>query len=224
MGDSVSLLREYMEKFARRDPQSPLYVKIGKKEPLQYQDVDTMLEKVTKRSGINRRIHPHLFRHTRATLLARDLKEAPLEATMGWVHGSRMSRTYVHLSDEDIDNAVLKVYGIEKKKEKQSIEYRPRVCSRCHTENPTINEYCLKCGLPLDHNKLIELEQKEEEVEKALLDSSVLDSSSKSLLKMFDPQFKDKILEVLLQQIMENPKMKDKFREEFQKELGKMEE
>lgn len=174
-----------------------------------------MLDKVSKRAGITRRIHPHLFKLTRATLLARDLKEVPLEATMGWVHGSRMSRTYVHLSDEDIDNAVLKVYGIEKKKENQAIKYRPKVCSRCHTENPIINEYCLRCGLPLDHNKLLELEQKEEEVEKALMDSSVLESSSKVLLKMFDPQFKDKILEALLQQIIENPKMKDKFRNEL---------
>jgi integrase len=217
VGDSVSLLREYMDRFARKDPGFPLYVKIGKNEPLQYQDVDTMLDKVSKRAGITRHIHPHLFRHTRATLLARDLKEAPLEATMGWVHGSRMSRTYVHLSDEDIDNAVLKVYGIVKKNEKQTIDYRPKICPRCHTENPTINEYCLKCGLPLDANKLIQMEEKEREVENALLQSPVLDQSSKDLLRTFDPQFKDKILEALIQQILENPESRKKFRQELKR-------
>ena len=55
-----------------------------------------MLHKVNKRTGIKGRIRPHLFRYTRATILTRDLKKAPLEATMGWVHESRMPRICVN--------------------------------------------------------------------------------------------------------------------------------
>lgn len=34
VGDSVSLLRDYMEKFSSKSPESPLHVTIGKKGPL----------------------------------------------------------------------------------------------------------------------------------------------------------------------------------------------
>jgi len=39
------------------------------------------------RAGIKRRIYPHLFRHTRATILASRVTEGPLEAQMGGYMG-----------------------------------------------------------------------------------------------------------------------------------------
>lgn len=36
---------------------------------------------------------------------------------MGWIHDSRMTQTYVHLSGRDQDNAILKAYGIDVKDE-----------------------------------------------------------------------------------------------------------
>jgi len=215
VGDAVSLMREYIARFHRSNPDSFLFIKIGRDEPMTYADVNTIFYKISRRAGIKRRINPHLFRHTRATLLAKDLKEAPLEATMGWVHGSRMSRVYVHLSDEDVDNAVLKVYGITKKTNEKGIQYTPKICHRCKAENPTINEYCYRCGLPLDENRLIELEKRRDEAETAILQSSLIEESTKEILKNFDPEFKDKILEAILTKVVENVDLKEKFQREL---------
>lgn len=185
VGDSVSFTRTYIDNFGKNKKKSQddvLFTKIGSDEPVLYADINTMLYKVSRRAGLNRRIHPHLFRHTRATLLAKDLKEAPLEATMGWVHGSKMSRVYVHLSDQDIDNAVLKVYGIEPEEQPKGIDYRPKVCFRCKTENPTVASYCVKCGLPLSYEELENIEIEQKEAIDALMGSPI-DTIFKEFLK-----------------------------------------
>jgi DNA topoisomerase IA len=64
---------------------------------------------------------------------------------------------------------------------------------------------------------LKEIEDKEKLVESSLLGSDVIDSGSKELLKVFDPAFKDKILEAILSQIANNPQLKDKFVKELVK-------
>jgi hypothetical protein len=73
------------------------------------------LNKIAKKAGINKRIHPHLFRHSRATYMANFLTEAQMNAYFGWVQGSSMPSIYVHLPGCDIDDAVLKANGIVQK-------------------------------------------------------------------------------------------------------------
>jgi hypothetical protein len=72
------------------------------------------LIKVSNKAGINKNLHPHLFRHSRATYMANFLTEAQMNAYFGWVQGSDMPAVYVHLSGRDIDDAVLKANGIMK--------------------------------------------------------------------------------------------------------------
>ncbi|MEM3271946.1 MAG: hypothetical protein QXX42_01790 [Thermoplasmatales archaeon] len=44
-----------------------------------------------------------------------------------------------------------------------------------------------------------------------MLRSSVIDNSTRDLLKNSDQEFKDKILEAILSQIISNPQLKEKF-------------
>ena len=69
----------------------------------------------------------------------------------GWVQASRMASVYVHLSGRDVDDALLRVYGL-KKDETAIVEspLKPKPCSRCHTQNAAVNRFCSLCGLPLD--------------------------------------------------------------------------
>lgn len=39
----------------------------------------------------------------------------------GWVQASNMASIYVHLSGRDVDNALLKVYGIQNTKENKKV-------------------------------------------------------------------------------------------------------
>jgi integrase/ribosomal protein L40E len=212
VGDSVALFNDWIARHPLRDNTSAwLFIKIdsGKYkfngEAMDYDTAVKVLHNASARAGINRRIHWHLFRHTRATLLARDVKEAPLEAQMGWVHGSKQTQTYVHLSDQDVDNSILKAYGIEvKDNKKMHIDELPRVCERCGTVNTSDAVYCKKCALPLNRAKLQEITEKEEKTLN-ILENLDLNESEKALLDAIkdDKELMDKLLLRILRSLKE---------------------
>lgn len=139
---------------------------------MDYPSVRNLLKKAASRAGIERRIYPHLFRHTRATLLAAKIGEAPLEKHMGWVHGSKMSQVYVNLSGKDVDNAILGAYGVKlKETDKPLEEARPKKCPRCGTDNPSTAQRCGHCWLPLS-------------TAEAIKQSEIIESAASKLLKL----------------------------------------
>ncbi len=138
-GDTLPYLQEWLENHPVYDPNAPLFTRMDGdvRERMTYEQAHSMLRKVSKRAGIKRRIYPHLFRHTRATLLSTELTEPVLEKVMGWVHGSRMSQVYVHLNDKTVKNQVLKAYGIEVKDDHSLSSTNAKPCPRCHTKLPS---------------------------------------------------------------------------------------
>ena len=118
-----------------------------------------MIKTLARKVGIRKRIHPHLFRHSRATSLAGKLTEAQMKEYFGWVQGSDMAATYVHLSGRDVDNALLKLHGLAKSEEEQEDRMKVRSCQRCKEYNSPIAKFCIKCGLPLDENFLAKVEK-----------------------------------------------------------------
>lgn len=80
--------------------------------PLKYETARKQISVLARKAGIQKRIYPHLFRHSRATYLAGYLKEAQLCAHMGWTVGSQMARIYVHLNGSDLDLAMMKIPAI----------------------------------------------------------------------------------------------------------------
>jgi site-specific recombinase XerD len=117
---SVDYLKDWLgDHQGQNDPESPLWFNFAKKseklEPMQYGAIRMQLNKIAKKAGIHKKIHPHLFRHSRCTYMANYLTEAQMDAYFGWVQGSDMPSIYVHLSGRDIDDAVLKANGVIEK-------------------------------------------------------------------------------------------------------------
>jgi len=117
---SVDYLRDWLEDHpGRNDPEAPLWFNFAKTgevlEPMRYDAIRMRLNKISEKAGVNKKIHPHLFRHSRCTYMANYLTEAQMNAYFGWVQGSDMPSIYVHLSGRDIDDAVLKANGITDK-------------------------------------------------------------------------------------------------------------
>jgi integrase len=77
--------------------------------PNTYRAYAKRLQTLARRAGIDKRVYPHLFRHSRATFLAGYLTEAQLCAYLGWTIGSAMPRIYVHLAGHDLDAALSKI-------------------------------------------------------------------------------------------------------------------
>ena len=104
----------------RDNPDSYVWINIGLRgygDPLNYSGYNLLLKRLAKKAGINKRVHPHLFRHSRCTILAQHLTEAQLEKYAGWVYGSDMSGIYIHLSGRDLDDAILRSMGWKKRRQ-----------------------------------------------------------------------------------------------------------
>ena len=173
VGESPIYLRQWLDVHPdKNNRDAPLFVKVnrnGKSKELDYEALRQIFQRIKERSGVKERIHPHLYRHTRASILAGSVAEAPLESQMGWVHGSKMSGVYVHLSAEAQKSAILKAYGM--KKEDTIIQTKKLIkCSRCGNDNLFDAKYCRYCWLPLDAGEALKMKEREDEVSQAIVD------------------------------------------------------
>lgn len=99
--ESSSILDEYISSTSPK-PHARIF-------PLTYRAYAKRLKVLAARAGIEKRVYPHLLRHSRATYLACYLTEAQLCTYMGWAIGSAMPRIYVHLAGADLDAALARV-------------------------------------------------------------------------------------------------------------------
>lgn len=111
-----------------------------------------------QRAGIKKKVNPHSFRHARATYLAGRFTEQQLKAFFGWTRSSDATTVYVHLSGKDVDDALLKAYGIKTEESSCDITtLKPVNCKRCKTQNESANSFCKLCGFPLNEDVAIKV-------------------------------------------------------------------
>ena len=214
IGDSIAYLKDYLK--SKDDNDEYLFTGLQKQnmhKQMKYYDARKLLLNLKARTGIDKRIYPHLFRHTRASILASKVPESPLESQMGWVHGSKMTSVYVNLSMRDQDNAILKAYGININ-EKNEIEEKPKKCPRCDYLNPSNAKYCHNCWLPFDEKLALEYENKEKEIEDKIEKSNIIPGIAKKMIENAPESFKSKLIENVLEEILKDPELLNKFRNE----------
>lgn len=179
--DATPYLAEWIENHPFRDnPGSWLWVGIGavgRDKMMTYPALRKMLSQVGKKAKIKKRTNPHNFRHSRATFLAKHLTEAQMNQYLGWVRGSDMPATYVHLSGRDMDDAILKLRGMEPKKEKVESTLKPKKCPRCELVNKATGRFCTRCGAVLDLETAVsyqdEIKKLDDQFSKVLSDEKV---------------------------------------------------
>jgi len=116
---------------------------------------------------LQRHVHPHLFRHSRATyLISQGVPEAIVCELLGWRVGSSIVRRYVHLSGRDVQRALLQLHGlqVEEAPGTQS-PLKPVTCPRCHHINPADAKFCSQCSLTLDLAEAERILKRDEEVD-----------------------------------------------------------
>lgn len=118
----VPYLQEWLNKHPFKDePKSLLWINKWLK-PYDYNAIAQMLYRIAKRVGLKKKVNLHNFRYSRTTYLANFLTEAQMKEFFGWQQDSKMAAVYVHLSGRDVDNALLKVYGIKNREEGEHIQ------------------------------------------------------------------------------------------------------
>jgi len=204
---SASLVAKWLEMHPRReDNEATLLVNLStnyKKEGITYQSIYQSLKRIARKAGIKKKVTPHLFRHSRATHLAKDLTEAQMNEYFGWVQGSDMPATYVHLSGRDVDDKILQIYNLKPKDTDREDEMRPIECPRCKYINAPVNRFCGRCGTVLDENERIKLEMQGRQLSRDFPD---LDVDNAKLLEEMK-RFRD-----MLELFEKNPELFKKMR------------
>lgn len=154
---SAPYLTDWINRHPFKDNQKAFFWVNRNLNRMSYSSIKAMLQRIANRANITKKVNPHNFRHSRASYLANYLTEAQMKEYFGWVQGSDMASIYVHLSGRDVDNALLKVYGIENNNEKQESILKPKNCLRCGEINQATNKFCNKCGMPLDQAVVSEI-------------------------------------------------------------------
>lgn len=163
--NNIALLKAWLDQHPfRSNPSAPLWVmrRKGHNEwvPLDYDTARTLIRKIAERAKMKKRVYWHIFRHTACTRAASFMTERQMEVYFGWIPGSKMPRIYVHLSGKDVEDSLMKHYGIKKEEDKKLIK-----CSRCGKYNPPSVDYCYNCFAALKPELVRRIEELEQELE-----------------------------------------------------------
>ena len=155
----------------RNNPDAPLWVvkdKNGKFVKMKYNSLRMMLKRIVKKSGITKRVYPHLFRHSRVTHLLgnHQINESQCKVFFGWSPESGMLSEYSHLVSNDVNEAILRINGIhvEKKEVKEATEH----CPRCKKINSSTAKFCIYCSSILNEKTAFEHDEEEKQVDTVL--------------------------------------------------------
>lgn len=177
----------------KNDKNAPLWISIGTRNHhrvIVYGAIRQMLKKLFSKAGIKKRFNPHMFRHSRATFLANHLTEFQMNQYFGWIQGSDMPSTYVHMSGREIDQSILELNGIEVPKQRHESSLKPIICPKCSCINAHDSRFCSRCASILDIKTAVEIEQKTKQERQA---RSLTDEIMNKL--MGDPEVQQLLLE-----------------------------
>jgi integrase len=116
---------------------------------------------------------PYNLRHTRLTEVATFMGYEQLNKFAGWTPGSDRAKVYVHLNNDDVNQAIRDQYGLSAGNE----EDQTQQCPFCGSENQTGHSECRNCGRPMNLKSKTEQKEKREVLERLseLEEKGVLD-------------------------------------------------
>ncbi len=123
---SAPILNEYLNHHLyKNNPKAPLFFSIcgrshGKR--LTINGVYEIIQIIKERSGIKKKISPHIFRHSRLTYYGKKgMSEQLMRQYAGWTSKSNMTSVYCHVNSEDVYNKQLE---IETGKKPEKVSHR----------------------------------------------------------------------------------------------------
>ena len=149
------LLRMYIN---TEKPETWLFPSPSRNGPLHPRNVEKLLARYRRKYGL-KQLHPHLLRHLRGTLDAKEgLQERIIMQKLGH-RSEKMMRVYINLAARDLEDVLLAKYGIRKIRGQKQIR-----CPKCGAVNYDVANYCWRCGLPLKAIAAYELEEKKKQL------------------------------------------------------------
>lgn len=176
---SAKALAVWMNVHPFRDsPDAPLWTSLGSQRPSQisYAAAYQVFRKCVKKSGISKRVWPHLFKHVSSSYDSEiGLPDSYRKFKHHWTPSSRMTQVYEHLSKSVISKIQIQSMKLmnqdvdESKIQKppEKIELHKR-CRRCNFDNMRDAAYCNRCAFPLNDSDVMEMSLKRSGLETLL--------------------------------------------------------
>ncbi|MCL2173610.1 MAG: site-specific integrase [Candidatus Bathyarchaeota archaeon] len=167
---SCKPLLEWLEDHPNKNkPESSLWCALdnnhlGKR--LSYRHFRAIIKHLAKKAELKKDIWPYLYRHTSLTAMAKVFTEARLEQFAGWTYGSKMTSRYVHFSARDLEDAILELHGLKTTTKNTGIITQTD-CPRCGNKNPTGKIRCTTCGMIIDKETALKVEETKRQKDKA---------------------------------------------------------
>ena len=122
-----------------------------RKMALAYNAIYRQIKRIAERAGIQKNVHPHIFRHTRITnMIEKGIPYSVIKSMMWGSLTTDMFASYAHLSNHSIDNALLEQAGIKRAEPMEKTDaLAPRQCPKCFIINGPTQNFCGSCGMPL---------------------------------------------------------------------------
>jgi integrase len=174
----------------KTDPNAPLWVMLGdrnKHQKMAYGAFRALIRRLKRKARLEKRIYPHLFRHTRVTHLLRNkqINESQAKVYFGWIPGSKILSEYSHLISQDVNEVMLQIHGIKPSENKKQPKIKQ--CPRCKKINPSGHSFCKDCGSILDVGTAMQLDEKRKGFDDIatplLMDQDVQEALLKAMLK-----------------------------------------
>ena len=130
----------------------------SRKKAMNYDQIRQRIKMAAERVGLKKRVHLHLFRKSRAThMIQQNYQESVIKKMLWGNLGTQMFKTYVVLSEGDIDAEILGRAGIETRAATPD-PLAPVPCPHCHAICAPISRFCSSCGQALSAEAAEELE------------------------------------------------------------------
>jgi integrase/recombinase XerD len=184
LGASVEYLAGWRNNYPGT-PESENFVFISANgEPMEYRAMSQIISRIAKKAGLEKRVTPHLFRKSRITsLIKQNYQESVIKQAMWGNLGTNMFKTYVVLSELDIDAEFREKMGIKKKEIKEDKKMVPRQCKYCFAMNGPQSNFCHVCGKPLTGEAQLDLNTGGERVRQLLVENPNAQAAFLELLK-----------------------------------------
>lgn len=111
-----------------------------------------IIKRAHMESGINKKITPHIFRHTSATYDGKNLIRNMLCTKYGWTLNSKMLQKYCHHDENQLEEQLLKNAGFTEEEQTKG-----KKCPNCGEINNINEETCIKCHTIINPDKLTEI-------------------------------------------------------------------
>jgi len=150
--------------YTNADNNTYIWTNLKSRKPVHHDVLSVALRRAAKNAGIKKHVNKYLFRHSRATFLAKHITGAQLNAMLGWKPDSKMPNVYLHLSGKDVEDDLLQLNGLETEKPEKSAT---RICPQCNQVVEKDDDFCT-CGYPLTQKATLKLEEEKETMEQRL--------------------------------------------------------